>query len=348
MKMCMAVVTGRTTLPILSCLLVEAKDGEVRFLASDLDRWMECRVPAEVTKAGATALSARILIGIFAKGDEATVEVDEKLKATIRCGGSTFKFPGLNAKEMPEPESIDGGGFVELASSEWLEASGAVKWAASSDTNRMTICGTYLTEDDNRLKLVATDGSRLSHSITENGSFPGTAIVPTDTMNAINLVAGLGDVLRLSVGEGLISAACEGARITSKLIHGDYPNWRQVIPARTSNATTVRIAVKPFLEAIDRASIMIDSKSPGVLLTVTDGRVDISVQKEDSESDSSVEAMTSGPDAKVYVSGPKLAEPLRNWDADDVEMEIQGEMLPVLIYAPQRSEYVLMPMRFMS
>lgn len=355
-KTCMSVVTGRHTLPVLSCLLVEAKDGEVRFTATDLDRRIEFRVPAEVKKPGSAALSARLLSSILSKsaGDDVAIDINEKLKTSVKCGDSSFSFPGLPTAEFPAADAMSGGAIVEMPSAEWAAMSGSVAWAASDNEMRYTMMGTHLTEEKGNLALVATNGASLSMAWLQDSSddaekYPGV-IIPTETMRAIAAITEQAETIHLRIGTEAISVSCGGVTLTSKLIEGNYPQYRQVIPVRDrSRMTVVRVPVREFIEALDRASLVVDTKMPSVILNISEGKMVIAGDNKTSESTSSASLPVTieGPPVQIALSAPKLQAPFRTWDQQEIEMEIEDGMSPLILRAPGR-QFVLMPIRIQA
>lgn len=347
-KLCSAVIRGSSTLPVLSCVLIQAKGEEITFLSSDLDRWIECRVPAKIEKPGTVALNARLLSAILAKGEapEVSITIDGKLKAQVKCGGSSYSFPGITAAEFPEIPEEPTLESLEMSADDWLSAARSVAWAASNEPTRMTLCGTLVTQQNGNLLLVATDGKRLAQTLTDTPGMNRDAIIPTDTMKILNSITSTGDVLFFSLGDSMIVATCGTSKVVSKLIEGFYPNYRQVIPNREGqrNLTHIQIPARAFLESIERVSFMVSDGRPGVTISVTEDHTTLSVDGTDNTSKTSIAAEAKGPNQKLCASAQFLAEPFRNWDADTIEMEIEDSMSPVMLRAGA-NQYVLMPIR---
>lgn len=346
LKKCVAVSGVRSTLPILSCVRIEVANGEASIIASDLDRYVLCKIPAEIEKPGAVALSARLLSGILSKGDESTFEIDAKHKATIKSGGSTFRVAGLRADEFPETPKMKGGTILTMSADEWLQASRAVKWASSTEETRYTMNGVLVTVSDGKLLFVATDGRRLAKSWADfEGGAALSEIIPSDTIRAIDSLADGGGVLSLQFAEGFVSADCGGDSVISKLIEGQYPNWRQVIPNWTGQKTTrVQMPSKAFVEAIDSVAIVHSKGSSSIKLEVTAKGIDLFAQAENDDASSSAAAEVSGPGLVIAFATTFLRDPFRNWEDESLEIEMIDPMSPALI-RNARSEYVLMPMR---
>src|SRR6266446_5042173 len=165
------VVGSRTTLPILSNVLVRAEGDQVEFTATDLDVSVSCKVEAKVLKPGATTIPVKKLFGIVRElgGTEIEIEVDEKNICTIRCGSSFFKIHGLNADEFPPLPKFKDDKKVSLS--------------------QETVNGIFISLKDHKMTMVATDGRRLALvdeevDISEKSS--GEFIVPAKAVNELN------------------------------------------------------------------------------------------------------------------------------------------------------------------
>ena len=159
------VVSTRTTLPILSNVLLQASDGQVRLTTTDLDVGVSGTIEAQVEKAGATTLPARRLATIVRElpASEIQVEVDSKNIASIRCGQSFFKILGLPEEEFPPLPRFDEAKSLHARASRQLrDALKKTAYAISTDETRYVLNGILFSFKENKLTMVATDGRRLA------------------------------------------------------------------------------------------------------------------------------------------------------------------------------------------
>ena len=158
------VVGSRTTLPILSNVLVRAEGGHVEFTATDLDVSVSCKVEAKVTKPGATTIPVKKLFGIVRElgGTEIDIEVDEKNICTIRCGSSFFKIHGLAADEFPPLPKFKDDKKVALSQETVRGMLKKTSFAVSTDESRYVLNGIFISLKDHKMTMVATDGRRLA------------------------------------------------------------------------------------------------------------------------------------------------------------------------------------------
>src|SRR5205823_13766517 len=226
------VVSTRTTLPILSNVLLQAKEGAVHLTTTDLDVGVRGSFEANVDKTGATTLPARRLFTIIRElpSSEISVEVDGKNAASIRSGQSFFKILGLPEEEFPPLPKFENAKVVTMRQKDLHDGLRKTAYAISTDETRYVLNGILFSFKENKLTLVATDGRRLALVDVEM-EFPRSheveIIVPTKAITELaRLVGEEGDV-KMSVSENQVAFEVDGALLVSKLIEGNYPNYRQ-------------------------------------------------------------------------------------------------------------------------
>src|SRR5687767_12889797 len=189
------VVSTRTTLPILSNVLLQARDGQLRLTTSDLDVGVTGGVEAQIEREGATTLPARRLATIVKElpASEIQIEVDGKNIASIRCGQSFFKILGLPEEEFPPlPQFADAKVFT-IPQQQLKDALKKTSYAISTDETRYVLNGILFSFKDGKLTMVATDGRRLA-LVDIEVEFPRSQevdiIVPTKCVTELARMAG--------------------------------------------------------------------------------------------------------------------------------------------------------------
>src|SRR5882757_7980598 len=185
------VVGSRTTLPILSNVLVRAEGDRVEFTATDLDVSISCKVEAKVSKPGATTIPVKKLFGIVRElgGTGIEIETDEKNICTIRCGSSFFKIHGLNADEFPPLPNLKDDKKVSLSQETVKAMMKKTSFAVSTDESRYVLNGIFLSLKDHKMTMVATDGRRLAlvdEEVELAEKSQGEFIVPAKAVNELN------------------------------------------------------------------------------------------------------------------------------------------------------------------
>jgi DNA polymerase-3 subunit beta len=343
------VVSNRTTLPILSNVLLRAKDGRLELTATDLDVTISCGVAAEVAKAGETTIPVRKLASIVRElgVGELQLETDDKNFTTISAGSSFYKIHGLAAEEFPPLPKFKENKQITLPQEKLKGMLKKTSFAISTDETRYVLNGILFSFKDNKLTLVATDGRRLALVDIEL-EFPRTheteIIVPTKAVNELQrLLAEDGDV-KISVTENQVAFELNGALILSKLIEGTYPNYRQVIPGEAKERIPLERDL--FLNAVHRVSLLASEKSNSVKLIFTKNNLDIMANTpEVGEAKESVSVNYRGKDISLAFNPEFLMAPLRNLTEDEVFLDLIDEMSPGVLKVHAAFLYVLMPMR---
>ncbi len=343
------VVSTRTTLPILSNVLLRASDGQLQLTTTDLDVGVSGSIDVVIEKPGATTLPARRLATIVRElpASEIIIDVDSKNVASIRCGQSFFKILGLPEEEFPPLPKFDGAKVFTISQAQLRDGLKKTAYGISTDETRYVLNGILFSFKDNKLTMVATDGRRLALVDLEL-EFPRSqeadVIVPTKCVTELaRLLGGEGD-LKMSVGDNQVAFEVNGTLLISKLIEGNYPNYRQVIPNETKERITLER--EQFLNAVHRVSLLASEKSNSVKLTFTKNNIEIGANTPDiGEARESLAVTYKGKDFSIAFNPEFLMAPLKNLTNDEVFLDLIDEMSPGVIRINTPFLYVLMPMR---
>jgi DNA polymerase-3 subunit beta len=343
------VVSTRTTLPILSNVLLHASDGILRLTTTDRDVGVCGSVEAQIEKPGATTLPARRLATIVRElpASDIQVEVDSKNVASIRCGQSFFKILGLPEEEFPPLPRFEDAKEFKLAQKDLRDGLKKTSYAISSDETRYVLNGILFSFKENKLTMVATDGRRLA-LVDIEVEFPRSheveIIIPTKCVTELaRLVGEQGDV-KMKVGENQVAFEVDGTLLVSMLIEGNYPNYRQVIPAEARERVTLEREL--FHNAVHRVSLLASDKSNSVKLVFSKNNIEIAANTPDvGEAHESLPVTYKGKDFSIAFNPDFLMAPLRNLTNDEVYLDLIDEMSPGVIKISTPFLYVLMPMR---
>jgi len=343
------VVSTRTTMPILSNVLLQARDGQLRLTTSDLDVGVSDVVEAQIEKEGSTTLPARRLVTIVRElpASEIQIEVDSKNIASLRCGQSFFRILGLAEEEFPQLPTFSGAKEFTLKCKDLRDALKKTSYAISTDETRYVLNGILFAFREGNLTMVATDGRRLA-LVDLEVEFPRSQeidiIVPTKCVTELSrLVDGDGDV-KMSVVENQVAFEAGGTLLISKLIEGNYPNYRQVIPGEPKERITIEREI--FLTAVHRVSLLASEKSNSVKLVFTKNNIEIAANTPDiGEAHESIPVSYKGREFSIAFNPEFLMAPLRNLSNDEIFLDLIDEMSPGVIKIQSPFLYVLMPMR---
>lgn len=343
------VVSTRTTLPILSNVLLQAKEGTVNLTTTDLDVGVRGGFEATVDKAGATTLPARRLFTIIRElpSSEISIEVDGKNAASIRSGQSFFKILGLPEEEFPPLPKFENAKVVTMRQKDLRDGLRKTAYAISTDETRYVLNGVLFSFKENKLTLVATDGRRLAMVDIElefPRSHEADIIVPTKAVTELQrLLTDDGDV-KISVGTGQIAFDLNNTLLVSKLIEGNYPNYKQVIPSEAKERVTLER--ETFLNSLRRVSLLASDKSNSIKLNFSKNNIDITANTpEVGEARESLPVAYKGRDFSIAFNPEFLMAPLRNLAEDEIFFDLIDEMSPGVLKIQTPFLYVLMPMR---
>ena len=348
------VVSTRTTLPILSNVLLRAEGERLEFTATDLDVTVSCGVEAKVKKPGASTVPVKKLFGIVRELNNADIdlEVDEKNTCSVQSGASFYKINGLSADEFPPMQKFKEEKKVVLPQETVRAMMKKTAFAMSADESRYVLNGIYISLKDHKMTMVATDGRRLAlvdEEVDVSEKSQGEFIVPAKAVNELNrLLQDKGEV-ELRYAENQASFTLKDDKggsvlIVTKLIEGNYPNYRQVIPGESKER--VPLAREEFLHALRRAEIMTSEKSNSVKLNFGKNRLEITANApEVGEAKESLAVNYKGTEMAIAFNPKYLIDPLNALANDEVFLELIDELSPGVVKINGPFLYVVMPMR---
>ena len=352
------VVEKKTTIPILSNVLLEAAGERVTLTATDLELGIRCSCPARVKKEGAGTVPARKLLDyvrLLPEGDVNMKFLDNHW-ANITSGRSRTRIAGMSRESFPElpiiPEAI-----TEIPIKVLSSMIARTGFAISMEESRFTLNGALLLMRPEGLTMVATDGHRLAYvqAKPENsGNLEKTfrALVPKKAMNELTkladdatdeckaVFAGDDNHLFFQVGHRLL--------ITRKLT-GNFPDYERVLPKDHQHTATLER--NDIRSAIERVAQFADERSRAIRVQFTSGEVRVfSSSVETGESEESVPGDYQGPDLEIGFNATYLLDFLRAISQDRVSFELKdqksaGELRPAGDSVPDQYRYVVMPMR---
>lgn len=348
------IVSTRTTLPILSNVLIRADGDRAEFTATDLDVTVSCTVECKVKTPGSTTLPVKKLFGIARElaASDIDLEVDDKNVCSLRSGPSFFKIRGLSADEFPPLPKFSDEKKVSLPQEKIKGMVKKTAFAISTDESRYVLNGIFFSLKEHKLTMVATDGRRLA-LVDEEVDVPEKSqtefIVPSKAVNELNrLLQDKGTVdIRFSDNQAAFTLLDEkgfSVLVITKLIEGNYPNYRQVIPAETKER--VALIREEFLHALRRAEIMTSEKQNSVKLAFTKNNLAITANSpEVGEARESMAVNYKGKDMAIAFNPGYVIEPLTALTEDEVYLELIDELSPGVLKVNGPFLYVVMPMR---
>ena len=348
------VVGTRTTLPILSNVLIRADQGRVELTATDLDVTISCAVEAKVDKAGSTTVPVKKLFGIVRElgTAELELETDEKQVTAVRAGSSFFRVNGLSAEEFPPAPRFKEEKKIVLPQEKVRSMLKKTAFAVSMDESRYVLNGIFMSIRDHKMTMVATDGRRLA-LVDEEVNVPeqseGEFILPSKAVNELNRLLQEKGEVEIKFSENQASYQLKDEKgftvmLITKLVEGNYPNYRQVIPAETKER--VSLAREEFLHALRRAEIMTSEKANSVKLSFSKNNLAITANSPDvGEARESIAINYKGKEMAIAFNPKYLIDALNALNSDEVFLDLIDELSPGVLKVNGPFLYVVMPMR---
>lgn len=355
------VVGTRSAMPILGNVLIDASADHISLTTTNLDIGTRCRITADVTTEGSITLPVRKLATIVKElpQQEVFFELSSNNQAKITSGGSIFKVMGIGTDEFPPLPSFENQHVFKLEQNDLANMLKSVSFAQSSDENRYILNGVYFNFSDENLTLVATDGRRLaltSYELDGDSSDTGSLILPAKTVSEIERLVGKGESVKIAFNDRQVafeiaiedeegnSGLIDHIYLVSKIVEGNFPNYRQVIPKETEHR--IKIERELFLECVHRAALVTSEKSNSIKLKISNNLMEImGSSAEYGESHESMGIAYEGPDVQIAFNPTFLMEPLRALSHDEIFFEFKDELSPGLVKTLNQFLCVIMPLR---
>ena len=353
---CQGIIEKRSTLPILSNILLEVQNSKLMITATDLDLIFIHKLDnVEVLEEGKITTTSSIMYDIvrkFSSGKKINLTLNEKSKLHLESEKSNFNLNCITAKDFPITDENFENDFFKIKSKNLLKLLNKCKFSVSNDETRHYLSGIYLhqteVEEKNYLTAVATDSHRMSISkirLNEKINFE-PIILPKKTIYQLCLLLDNYDgEVKISNAKSKIKFELENSILISKLIDGKFPNYIQVIPK--NNQKKLEIDLKLFLNSVDRvASVSLDKKD-GVKFNLSNNSLNLSVNNTNSgDGKESINAKFEH-ELEISFNSKYLIDIASQLDGEKIEIYFNDSGSPALIKDPSDfdSIYVVMPMK---
>jgi DNA polymerase-3 subunit beta len=349
------VVEKKTTIPILSNILIETDKDQVWLTATDLELGIRCACPARIKKEGAGTIPARRLLDYVRLLPDADVQVklQENQWASLVCGRSRTRIAGMSRESFPElPQMPEVLARLPLATlSQMIQRT---IFAISAEESRFTLNGALLILSSSGIIMVATDGHRLSmieHTVPLELEAAYKALLPKKAMlEILKLASDNGDAqIDFAGNENHLFFQVEKRLLLGRKLTGNFPDYERVLPKE--HAHSVSIGRDDLRSALERVSQFSDERSRAVRLKVAAGELQVhSSISETGESEETIPVEYTGPDLEIGFNAQYLLDFLRVVDQTEVEFHFKdsnsaGELRPKAPPEGVNYRYVVMPMR---
>lgn len=347
-------VASRTTLPILTGIYLAADDGSLNLQATDYEVGISANIPATINTAGRTVLSSRYFSEIVRRlpGEEVEIAAKNSNTVQITSGAATYHLVTMPPEEFPVLKKSAGENHISLPARQFRDAIRQTVFACASDDSRPVFTGALLELTANELNLVATDTHRLALLTTK---LEGPAhdnnqmIVPARMLAELARVLPAQDENMLAIDwqKSQIIFAYDDIFMTSRLIEGQYPDYRRVIPAEYT--VTAILSTSGFLQAVERASLLTREGNYNVVkFKFDDAGMTVHAHNADvGQAVETVPARVTGGELEIAFNARYISDMLKIVDKEEVVFSLNTSLSPACIkgVGDDQYTYIVTPVR---
>lgn len=350
-------VASRSTITALEGILITAENNKVTLTGNDLEIGIECIIGSEIISEGKVITNSNLFGNAIRKmtGDTVTIESNENNIVRIKCGNSDMKLNGIAAEEFPEIPVFETEFDIILTQQEMKDLIKHTIFAVGTSESKLILTGCLLEASGNNVNMVAVDGFRLAFKkiVTENDAVSGylgdiSIVIPSKTLKEVNtIISENDDNIIIKCSNKNVRFEFDNVIFTSRLLEGDYIDYKKIIPLEFK--TSVISDVKPLVEAVDRASIIITSemnKSP-VVVKIEGTTANICCETSAGKVDEMLPVDMKGEDIEIGFNNKYLLEALKACTTEKVNIEFVGPVNPCLItpFEGDSFKYIVLPVR---
>jgi DNA polymerase-3 subunit beta len=342
------IVNTKTTLPILSNVLIETYQNQLRLIATDLNIGISCVIPVDIQEVGAITMPARRFGSIIKELPDEDIEIITKKNQMVIIKTQTceFKIMGLPSEDFPKLPELKDKEVINLDQAVLKEMLNLTSFAVSYDESRYILNGILFKIFNNNLSLVATDAKRLAiieRKLQQPLAKETQVIVPIKALQELNRNLGAGGNVSMVIGANQVLFDLGDITIISRLIEGEFPSYQQVIPPVSDHK--IKTERNQMLLALRRAALLSTQDYQAVKLEVFKDKMVISKSTPDiGESREEIKIEYSGKETVIGFNPVYLIDVLKNLTDDRVDFEITGSETPGVLRTKGYT-YIVLPMR---
>ncbi len=343
-------ISSKTTLPILSGILLKAKDNTLTLTGTDLEIGIETTLDCVVEREGNIVMTSRIFGDIIKKLPDLPVEieVDDKQNIHIKCGMSKFNIQGQTSEEYPRLAEIDNEKYFKIPKDLFKNMIRQTIFATAQDETRPILTGALLEITDGKISLVALDGYRLAlKSAPVDYAEDVKVVVPSKTLNELNKILEDDDSdVKITCTENHIIFMLNKTIITSRLLEGQFLNYNDII--RNDYKSRVTVNTQDIKDSIERASLLArEGKNNLVKLEVSDYKLVITSNSEIGDVYEEIKIDLEGEDIEIAFNSKYILDGIRVIDSEEITMDFVSSVNPCIIKPidDENYTYLILPVR---
>ena len=346
----------RSTLPVLSCVLINATNTKTTLVATDLELTIDIKLSVSIEEEGSAAVPLKQLNDItneFPDGTRITISVDSKNKVEISALSGSYDLMGKQKEEFPAVPKVDDIKKIKILGKVLRDLINSTLFAVSKDDLKPSLTGVLFRFNSKGLTVVATDGHRLVKIVDDKykaDMFNGDIVVPGKFLSYLSNHVGDEEVV-LSIGETHLTAKIEQDTIISRTIGEVFPDYESVIP--TDNKNKLTVDKEMLLGAIKRVSIFSNKSTHQVAFSLSKGQFFITTEDPESSSKAKEEIIATyeGEDLIIGYNGEYLKDVINHTTGNEITVKLNTPISATLFVGPNNDEnkiMLLMPVRINS
>ena len=348
----MKAVPGKTTMPILECILIDASANEIRLTSNDMELGIETKVEGEIIERGIIAIDAKIFSEIVRKlpDNEVTISTDEKLQAVITCEKAKFNISGKSGEDFSYLPFVEKNDSIILSQFTLKEVIRQTIFSIAANENNKMMTGELFEVKDNTLKVVSLDGHRISiRNIELKDSYPAKkVVVPGKTLIEVSKILSgeTEDEVSIFFTDNHIVFEFDDTIVVSRLIEGEYFRIEQMLSS--DYETKVEINKREFLDCIDRATLLVKEgdKRP-IIISISDESMELKITSQVGSMNEEIDIEKQGKDIMIGFNPKFLMDALRVIDDETISVYLVNPKAPCFIKDEKQSYiYLILPVNF--
>jgi DNA polymerase-3 subunit beta len=357
-------VSSRPTHPVLANVLLNADEEtqQVKLSAFDLSLGIQTSFPARVEESGTLTLPAKLLSDIVSRLPEGDITLDNDLGdgylTNLTCASGQYQVRGMSADEFPELPTIEDGEKTQLSAEALIDGLRGSLFAASADETKQVLTGVHVSVQSDGLEFAATDGHRLAvvqtvdqeEAPTSKSESSLDVTVPAKALQELMKMLDRqgSNSVDVQFDQGQVVFEWTDQRITSRLLEGQYPNYRQLVPRQFSHQ--VSLDRRLLLSALERISVLADQKNNIVKVTLDHAaqQVTLAVDAQDvGNGRESLPAQIAGDSMDIAFNVRYLMDGLKAISTSDVQIQLNTPTSPAVLspIGTLKMTYLVMPVQ---
>lgn len=345
-------VSTKTTLPILECILIEAKDNVIKLTANDMELGIETIIEGTIIEAGKIAIEAKLFSEIIRKlpDNDVTITTNDNYQALITCEKAKFNISGKSGDDFSYLPIIERDKFITLSQFTLKEIIRQTIFSISDNENNKLMTGELFEVNGNRLNVVSLDGHRISiRNIELKESYDSIkVVVPGKTLNDISkiLPGETDEYVKIFFTGKHILFEFNTTTVVSRLLEGEYYKISQMLSS--DYETKIKINKKEFLNCIDRASLLIkESDKKPIIIHISEETMELKIQSAIGSMNEEIEISKEGKDILIGFNPKFLMDALRVIDDEEINIYLVNPKAPCFIRdEDQNYIYLVLPVNF--